>query len=593
MKKIFLLGICLLGAMSLPAQVRLTAQTNKTDLALDDELTLTVQVSGVSGTMVMPQLPSLPAFNVYSREMAQSTVNGHTTLSFRYLMIPRFVGKTTIGPVTFSYGGKTYQTDPIDIRIYKSATAAASSRKSTKAHAVDRLQDTAVADVSQLPPLEKELATRAYAHGNEPYFLVSAVSNKKPYPGQSFTLGVRFYYAPAFYEASYHNPSVSNLFMEEGRSTQGRQNISGTMYSYEEKRYELSAVGAGKASIGAATVEYRTAAAGNSLFDRFFGGAVVSKPVTVSSKPIALDIQPLPAGKPASFYGAVGTDFTLTTRLDKPQTEAGEAVTLTVTVQGPGSLKTTEDLKFPEIIGLTSYPAAPETGFVPNHPSRGYKTFKTVLVPAASGQYVIDGIRWSYFDPASGTYKTLTARPLTLDVFPATKVEKQLDFGAVSAAGNGIQTLRQDIEYVKGNYVFNPSFLVRAAAWKWMHALVFAWLAVCVFIACIGKKTAARKQAYQHAKNALKKARTYEDISDALSAYLLNKWQISTASLPLKDILTALAQRGVSPDAQQTFATLWRSLESVRFAPLSKDTNTLAQLAERTGHLLKELEHTL
>ncbi len=591
MKKICLVVVCLLSTLPLVAQVHLSAQTDKTDLALDDELTLTVQVSGVSGNIVMPQLPSLPAFNVYSREMAQSTVNGHTTLSFRYLMIPRFVGRTTIGPVTFSYGGKTYQTDPIDIRIYKSATVAASQSKSSNRPAT-RQTTAAAADISQLPPLEKELSTRAYAHENEPYFMISAISNKKPYPGQPFTLGVRFYYAPAFYEAAYHNPQVSNLFMEEGPSVQGRQNINGTMYNYEEKRYELSGVSAGKASIGAAMVDYRTASAGNSLFDRFFGGAVVSKPVTVASKPITLNILPLPAGKPASFYGAVGTDYTLTTRLDKPRTEAGEAVTLTVTVQGPGSLKTTSDLKFPEIPGLTSYPAAPETGFVSNNSSRGYKTFKTVLVPASSGQYMIEGINWSYLDPNTSTYKTLSARPLTLEVFPATHAAKQLDFGTSSPVGNGIQTIRQDIEYVKGTYDTDLSLLQRIAAWKWMHALVFTWLAVCLFMACIGKKTAAKKHAYQYAKTQLKQARTYEHISDALADYLRLKWNISAASLPLKGMITALAQHGVPPETQQTFATLWTELESARFAPLSKDTNTLAQLSARAENLLKQWENS-
>ncbi len=590
MKKICLLLLCLLGAATLPAQVRLTAQTDKTDLTVDDTLTLTVQVAGVSGNMVMPQLPSLPAFNVYSREMAQSTVNGHTTLSFRYLMVPRFVGKTSIGPITFTYGGKTYQTDPIAIRIYKSA-AAAPAPSAQAARRTSALPSPKAADIAQLPPLEKELATRAYAHGNEPFFLVSALSNKRPYPGQPFTLGVRFYYATAFYEAAYHTPSVSNLFIQEGKGSQGRQNINGTLYNYEEKRYELSAVSAGKASIGAATVQYRTAAAGNSLFDRFFGGAVVSAPVTVSSKPISLNVPALPPGKPASFYGAVGSGFTLNTHLDKPNTQAGEAVTLSVTIQGPGSLKATGDLQFPTFQGLTSYPAVPETGVMPNNPSRGYKTFKTVLVPAASGQYTIDGIVWSYFDPQTATYKTLRANPVTLQVTPSTQSEKQVDFGAAPAA-KGIQTLQQDIEYVKSNYLYTPSLLQQAATWKWVHALVLIWLAVCVFSACIGKKTAHKKRAYQQAKSALRKAHTYEDISDALSAYLLAKWHISTASLPLKDILAQLGTHKISANTQQTFSALWKELESARFAPLESTTNTLPQFSQRVGNLLKEWEHT-
>ena len=110
MKKLLLalyFCFCFVSAM---AQVSLTASVNKTALALDDEITLTVEIRGASGNMIMPQLPSLPAFNVYSREVEQSTVNGNTTTVFRYVMLPRFVGKTSIGEVSFTYDGKTYKT---------------------------------------------------------------------------------------------------------------------------------------------------------------------------------------------------------------------------------------------------------------------------------------------------------------------------------------------------------------------------------------------------------------------------------------------------------------------------------------------------
>lgn len=589
MKKIFLCVCFLTWATLAMAQVRLTAKTDKTDLALDDELTLTVQVSGISGTMVMPQLPSLPAFNVFSRETAQSITNGHTTLSFRYIMIPRMVGRTTIGPVTFKYGGKVYQTEPINIRIYRSAVPASAQTQRQPAKTAGT-QQAAQADASaQMPPLERELAAQAYNH-REPYFLVSAVSNKTPYVGQSFTLAVRFYYADGFYEAAYSNPTVSNLFMEDNGRSQGRQTLHGTVYNYEEKRYTLSGAGAGPASVGEASVTYRVESLGNSLFDRFFGGAVVSKPVTVTSQPISLSVRALPPGQPASFYGAVGSGFTMTAQLDKSETEAGDAVTLAVMVKGPGNLKTTSDLVFPSFLGFTSYPSVPQSGVLQNDSTRSYKLFQTVLVPQASGTYTLEGISWSYFDPTAKVYKTLTARPLSLKVLPSANPERKLDFGSQTPLGNGIETLQQDIRYLKTDTDTSLSLLARLPEWKWLHALVFMWLAVCLFMACIGKKTAAKKHAYQHAKTQLKKAKTYEHISDALSGYIRNKWNISTASLPLKDIVTALQKRGVSADSLRTFATLWKELESVRFAPVAPTDTALSAFVTRAAQLLKTWE---
>lgn len=586
MKKFLICIFCLCCAVYALAQVTLTAKTDKTELAVDDELSLTVQVSGVKGNLVMPQLPSLPAFNVFSREMAQSTVNGQTTLSFKYLMIPRFAGRTTIGPVTFKYNGKTYQTKPINIRIYKSAVPPSyTADTASNVSYVGKGNDSA-----NLPPLEKAISARAYAHAKEPFFIVSAISNPAPYVGETFQLLVRFYYAEGFVDASYSHPSVTDLFMEDKSHTQGRQTLSGIPFNYEEKRYILSAAQAGKATVGPASVTYRTAAAGNSLFDRFFGGAVVSKPVTITSQPISVSVHPLPAGKPASFYGAVGTGFNLTARLDKTETEAEEAVTLSVVVKGPGNLKTTSDLNFPQFNGFTSYPAASESGFIGDDVSRSYKVFQTVLVPHTAGTYTLEGISWSYFDPKIKAYKTLTAPPITLTVTPSSHPGSSLSFGGVSADGSGVQSLNHDIRYVKNTQDIRPTFLYRLSLWKWIHILAFGWLAVCLFMACIGKKAAAKKQAYQHAKMQLKKARTYEHISDALADFLRDKWQISTASLPLKEIVSSLNKHGVSAEDQRAFVTLWKELESARFAPSANRNEALDSFAKRAAQLLKTWE---
>ncbi len=588
MKRILILLISLLISSLAWAQVQLTATTDKTDLALDDELTLTVQVSGVSGNMVMPQLPSLPAFNVYSREAAQSTINGKTTLQFKYIMLPRFVGNATIGAITFKYQGKTYQTAPIAVRIYRTTPVNTGKSSAVTTTNTATTQDTSL---SQLPPLEKELATRAYAHHGQPYFMVAAVSNKKPYVNESFTLGVRFYYSQAFYDAPYQNPEVSNLFMEETTSAQGQQTINGTFYRYEEKRYQLSGVGAGTASIGPASVSYRPGSSPLSVLDRFFGGAALSEEQTVSSTPIKLQIRPLPtAGKPNSFYGAVGTGYTFTTKLKPTQTEAGEAVTLSATVQGPGNLKTTTDLSFPTIDGIASYPAAPVVNYFPNTTTRSYKVFKTELVPASSGTYTIPALHWSYFDPQANAYKTLASTPLQLAVVPSSHTTSQLDFSSTETA-NGVQTIGKDIRYVISAYAPEPSWLSKLPSWKWAHILAFVWLAICIFMASIGKKSVAKKHAYMEAKNALKKATTYEQIAEVLSSYLLKKWNISTASLPLRDIVTALQTKGVSQPVCTQFADLWKALESARFAPMAADS-TLVQFAQRTLKLLKEWEET-
>ncbi len=585
MKKTFLTLLLLCTSVWALAQVTMTASVDKNALTLDDELTLTVRITGVSGNLIMPQLPSLPAFNVYSREVEQNTVNEKTTLEFRYVMLPRFAGPATIGAVTFNYDGKTYKTSPLSVRIYRTAQSMPAKQKNTRAQTVER------ADPS-LPPLEASLANQAYARGNENYFLVAAVSNKTPYVNEPFTLAVRFYYSQPFYEAPYQKPSVTNLFMQSMGTAQGSQSIGGILYRYEEQRYQLAAAAPGEGFIGPAVVRYQTGSSPLSAFDRLFGGAAVSEEKTAQSAPITVNIRPVPAtGKPASFYGAVGEGYTLSAAADPVQVEAGEAVNVTLMVKGPDNLKSTGDVTFPPMAGFKLYPAAPESGTLPsgNNQARGYKTFKTVLVPAASGVYVIPSVKWSYFNPKTKQYATLASNPIQLTVTPSTKTESGFNF-AQATAPTGLQTLQSDVRYLKTAYAPKPGPLARLSAWSKLNALFLGILALGALFASVGRKSIAQKRAYATAKSALKKAASEEQVADAVSKYLQEKLKISTGSLPLKSILNALKQRGVKPSTAEAFSLLWQRLDAARFAPSASGAHSATNLSTQAQDVLKLLE---
>ncbi len=588
----------LLSVLFLPggvfAQVNLSARVDKTNLTLDDELTLTVQVTGISGNIVMPQLPSLPAFNVYSREVEQSSVNGNTTLLFRYVMLPRFVGNTTIGAVTFNYNGQTYQTEPIAVHIYRNAAPAATPATAATASPAQPAASTQKADV-HLPPLQAALAKAAYAKAGEPFFMVAAVSNKKPYVNQPFTLGVRFYYSRAFHDAPYQKPTVSNLFLEDLGSNEGSQNIGGTLYRYQEQRYQLTAAAPGKATIGPASVRYHTGSAALSAFDRIFGGVAAGPERTALSAPITLNVRALPQeNKPDSFYGAVGQDFTLSTAVEPQHVQAGEAVNVSVTVKGPGNLKATQNLNFPHLDGFKIYPAAPTSGSVTgaSGETTSRKTFKAVLVPTASGIYTFPALPWSYFDPQANAYQTLHTKPVQITVTPAAKSEGSFNFGGNSPAGNGVETLATDIAYLKSSPANTDNLLEHLSRYtrlNWLATLLVLFMALFVGL---GRKSLDKKKAFLTARTQLKSAANAQQIADAISGYLQQRLRISTASLPLKDIQAQLRQKGITPATLQAFALLWQRLEAERFAPTA-DNGSIPRLNTQVQHLLKLMEEEI
>ena len=583
-----------------PNGISMTASVNKTSLTLDDELTLTVTVDGAAGDLVAPQLPSLPAVNVYARSTSKQIHNFHAISTFEYVMLPRFAGKATIGPITLRYGNKTYQTDPITVTIYrtptktntKSAPTVPATQHSRTAPSARQSVATQPAPTN-LPPLERDLYIRA-SRQHQDYFMIAAVSNPSPYANQTFTLAVRFYYdAPFSGNAPYTAPTLNNLFVEELGRSEGRQTIDNKLYDYIEIRYAATGVMSGPAQINPASITYIPISRRDfSLFDRMFA-SVSQEPQTVQSNPISLTIRPVPTqDQPKSFYGAVGSGYHISAEIDRSQVEAGDAVNLTVKVNGDGNLKATEDLKLPQMNGFKTYDVVTTSGAVPSNGTlKSYKIFKTVLVPLSSGNYLIPPLAWSYYDPVKQQYLTLNTQPIELAVTPSSKTDTGFDFTSQTDLGNGFQELGQDIHYLKSTLAEqNDSFLQQVANLWWVCYLGFALLLGGVVFAFADKNTLASKRALAKARHRLKHAFSEESVVDALSLYLQLTYQISTATLPLRDIEKALAQKGCSEELIKRFAALWQQLESVRFAPVALQSQSTQALAQQALDLMKAMD---
>ena len=602
MKKAWLGLMWMVCAPLVWAQLQITAQVDKTEISLNDEVTLSLRIQG--GMNLRPQLPSLPAFNVYSTMSNSSYINGKTSNEFRYILVPRLVGNTTIGPIRIDYNGKTYQTDPIEIRIYRDSPPASAApavvgttvaTASSPATALPAGSSSAPNGNETLPgnaarssalSVSRELTQQAYQRGlNEPFFLLAGVSNPRPYVGQAFTLVVRFYYSQAFDNAPYRAPEVSNLFMEDAGSDEGTQTIGNRAFFYREMRYQLVGAAPGKATISSAAIEF--AASPFNWFDRLFGIATSSAtPSVFQSAPLQVQIRALPTeGRPSSFYGAVGAGFTLSAATDREEVEAGESVNLSVTVTSSGNLKTVKDLVFPDIPGFKSYPVAPVSGTG----KRNYKTFKTVLVPSSSGIYTLPPIEWSYFDPTLQQYKTLQTQPITLQVTPSATANRSVDFGTALPAANGLQTLGNDIVYLKTAPAPRENFLARLSRFEYVNWGALALVGLTLLFSLLGRNRSAATRAYADAKRCLQKATSYEQISQGLSLYLSRKLDIHTGSTPLKEIVSALQQRGYPNQTLQSFGTLWQQLEALRFAPAAAGTS-VKQQADRARSVLKLLE---
>lgn len=139
---------------------------------------------------------------------------------------------------------------------------------------------------------------------------------------------------------------------------------------------------------------------------------------SVSSDTPSLLVNPLPP-PPPGFSGAVG-DFKLTSKVVPQSISVGEPVTWTLELSGTGN--------WPDIPGLPPRQVSRDFQVITPKPKRTLAEGKlfdaklsedVVLVPTAPGSYPLEPFHFIYFDPGSGTYKTLATPRFFVTVTPA------------------------------------------------------------------------------------------------------------------------------------------------------------------------------
>lgn len=158
----------------------------------------------------------------------------------------------------------------------------------------------------------------------------------------------------------------------------------------------------------------------------FFFTAPGSAEVEVSTDPVPLDVQPLPAGAPAEFKGAVG-QFTLESALIPDQVNEGEPITWTLSLKGTGNWPMGVELPARTVPGkMRTIQPKLRREFDGMQIFTGGLVEDLVLIPTEAGEYDLPSVRFVYFDPKKKAYETIEAKP------PKIVVRKQ---GTLRASG--------------------------------------------------------------------------------------------------------------------------------------------------------------
>ena len=136
-----------------------------------------------------------------------------------------------------------------------------------------------------------------------------------------------------------------------------------------------------------------------------------SQEVEVASEPISLPVEPLPAGAPAGFKGAVG-QFTVESKMIPEQVNEGEPVTWTLTLRGTGN--------WPAGVELPSRTVPTQIRTIQPKLRREFNGIEIftgaivedlVMIPVSAGEFELPPVKFVYFDPKKKSYETIEAKP--------------------------------------------------------------------------------------------------------------------------------------------------------------------------------------
>lgn len=559
------------------------------------------------------QLPALDGFDLLmgpstSQSFMSSTVNGKRTqsVSFTYTFLLEGVKEGTheIPPATVVVDGKQYKSNTLKIEVVKGSENEGNKKNRDN----QAIQPDASAAIN-----ENNLFVRV------------DVSRRNLYMGESLVATIKVYSKvdlTNFGRSKF--PSFDGFLAEEVPTPQRielvRENYNGEIYNVGViRKVLLFPQHTGEITIDPFELEcivrQRLAGGGRSFFDDFFGNYREVRAMR-RSKPVTIHVKELPmAGKPAGFSGTVGT-ISMTTSISADTVNANDAITYKVVFRGTGNLKL---LRAPAVnfpLDFESYdPKESRDVKVTEKGMSGTVTFEYLVIPRYSGEYKIPAVQYSYFDPQSNSYKTVSGKEY--EIFVRKGAEKGQGDGnggntVHSFKKEDIRQVGEDIRYLKaGDLHLKPQGV------RFFGTPVY-WLALLIpfILFVLGallnrrrikanadvvrvKNRAATKMARKRLKVAATAMKThnaeqfYDEVLKALWGYMSYKLNIDRSELNRDNISDLLQKKEVDEGLLKEFIGVLDTCEYARYAPGSSSEQEMDKVYTSSIDVITKLDKSI
>jgi len=559
--------------------VKVTATVSKNVVGTGEVFEISFSVNGNIESFNPPALNGFQVVGGPNQSSSYSSINGNTTssMSVSYDLVAVKEGEFVIGPAIVGVNGKQIKSNAVKVKVVK-GRAVPQGNQGNAAPQRDQVADGNSTDIS------KRLFLRAIANKTNVYI------------GEQFSVSYKLYTNIDLVDNALDKlPDFNGFWSQEIKNN--NPNVQWEIESYNGVKYHVATLKQiilfperfGKLTLDplAMTFVVRQAAPSNDPIEQFFGGSYKDTKYKIKSTPITINVKPLPeAGKPEGFNGAVG-NFSIGANLDKTSVKANEALNYALKITGSGNLKL---LKAPELTlpaDIEKYD--PKVNDNINESMTGVsgsREYSYLLIPRHEGSYTIEPLKFSYFNPSTGKYVTLSTGSFAVKV---AKGDPGSNVTAYAAGGQqDVKMLAKDIAYIRtGN-----SGLTRDGEGFYGSALYYVLLCTgpVLFLAAFGYRKwhrennrdivkvrgrNANKVAAKHLANAGKqllggdKKAFYEDVYRGMYGYLSDKLNISAADLNKDNIRDQLKARAVNESLIDQLTETLDLCEMARYAPIT------------------------
>ena len=579
MRKLFaVLAFALFAAVSF-AQTSIRVETHNV-VAADEQFNVTFVIEGENNPSGFQWTPGEDFTLLWGPQQGRSTsiqvINGKTTKSvqttYTYVLKPLKVGKFTLPAATAKVKNNEITSNPVTIEVVASGSGAS--------------------DQQQSQPSQSAAAAQNGQVNDDDIFLVLSLNRTDLVVGEPVTASLKLYQrvnVAGFESAEF--PSFNGFWSQEIEAPTNiefvRETYDGKIYnSALLRKYVLIPQHEGTIKIDPAElvclVQIRVSSAGTSIFDGFFDDyrRVRKK---IASKPLNVKVSPLPAGAPASFGGGVGT-FTISASLSKTELKAHEAASLLVTVSGKGNVSLLEAPKVVLPPDMEAYDTKVSEK-VDKGGLAGSKYYEFPFIPRSHGDFVIEPIKYSYYDINKKKYVTLETEPIS---FHVEKGEERESSGIVvsGTSQKDVRNLGSDIRFINiKDAVLSPKgeFFISSGAFILLVVLLVV-LAAAAYV--LMSKVASRRADVVGTRNrkatkmALKRLQLagtflkqnlytafYEELHKALLGFISDKLNMPASELSRDSITEALKNAGVDEKYIAGFIDIIDACEFARYSP--------------------------